>query len=123
MCELRHVYDSTALTHFVYLFKEERENQFVVLKTQRQGWRNRSSEDKLASKAFHLKLLLGAVSTVYVNQRLEMQEPGTDEDIAVSLLGKLLHQQELDAETLLAARDQVVLISVLRGRSFVSRLA
>ena len=35
-----------------------------------------------------------------------MKEPGADKDV-VSLLGKLLHQQELDAETLLAARDQV----------------
>ena len=106
----------------MYLFKEERENQFVVLKTQRQGWRNRSSEDKLASKAFHLKLLLEAVSTVFVNQRLEIQEPGADKDVAVSLLGKLLHQQELDAETLLAARDQVALISVFWSWSIGSRL-
>ena len=92
---------------FVYLFKEERENQFLVLKTQRQGWRNRSSEDKLASKAFHLKLLQEAVSTVYVNQRLEMKDTAADKDVTVSLLGKLLHQQELDAETLLTATDQV----------------
>ena len=94
----------------------------MVLKTQRQGWRNRCSEDKLANKAFHLKLLLEAVSTVFVNQRLEMQEPGADKDVAVSLLGKLLHQQELDAETLLAARDQVALISVFWSWSFGSRL-
>ena len=78
-----------------------------MLKTQRQGWRNRSSEDKLASKSMHLKLLQEAVSIEYVNQRLEMKETGADKDVAVALLAKLLHQQELDAETLLAARDQV----------------
>ena len=91
----------------MYVFIEERENQFVVLKTQRQGWRNRSSEDKLESKSFHLKLLQEAVSIVYVNERLEIKESGADQGIAVSLLAKLLHQQELDAETLLATRDQV----------------
>jgi hypothetical protein len=54
-----------------------------------------------------LKLLQEAVSIVYVNERLEIKESGADHDIAVSLLAKLLHQQELDAETLLATRDQV----------------
>ena len=91
----------------INVFIEERENQFVVLKTQRQGWRNRSSDDKLASKSFHLRLLQEAVSIVYVNQRLETKEVGADKDIAVSLLADLLHQQEIDSETLLAARDQV----------------
>ena len=85
---------------------EERENQFVVLKTQRQGWRNRSSDDKLGSKSFHLRLLQEAVIIVYVNLRLETKEVGADKDIAVSLLANLLHRQEIDAETLLAARDQ-----------------
>jgi hypothetical protein len=78
-----------------------------VLKTQRQGWRNRSSDDKRESKSFHLKLLQEAVSIVYVNQRFETKETGAEKDIAVSLLAKLLHQQEIDAETLLAAKDQV----------------
>jgi hypothetical protein len=89
------------------LFIEERENQFVVLKTQRQGWRNRSSDDKRESKSFHLKLLQEAASILYVNQRLETKETGAEKDVAVSLLAKLLHQQEIDAETLLAAKDQV----------------
>ena len=44
---------------------------------------------------------------MYVNQRFETKETGAEKDIAVSLLAKLLHQQEIDAETLLAAKDQV----------------
>ena len=78
-----------------------------MLKTQRQGWRNRSAEDKLASKSLHLRLLQEAVSIMCVNQRLEMNDPGADRDFASTLLAKLLHQQELDAGTLLVTRDQV----------------
>ena len=91
----------------VYYFAEERENQFLVIKTQRQSWRNRSSKEKLETKSFHLRLLQEAVSIVCVNKKLEMNDSGADKTIAITLLAKLLQQQESDARNVLADREQV----------------
>lgn len=61
----------------------------------------------METKSLHFGLLQEAVTIVCVDKRLEMPDGGTD-NVSVALLAKLLQQQEIEARTLLAMKEQVV---------------
>ena len=81
-----------------------------MLKTQWQGWRDRSAEDKMASLEQHRALLQEAVALVFENRKEESRLLATNADdiaIASQMLSELQRQQELECKGLINFSDKV----------------
>ncbi|EDO46860.1 predicted protein, partial [Nematostella vectensis] len=80
------------------LNKDERDNQLLVLRTKRQAWKERSSQEKLESLDSHRALLQEAVALVCENRRAESGELGTgsvdDVQVAMAVLSELQEYQD-----------------------------
>ena len=90
---------------------DERSNQLLVLKTQRDGWRSYSSDKKIANKDHNRSVLQEAVGIVFENRRAEMRElkgMAVDElDVAVDMLCELQEKQDSESQLLLSLAEKV----------------
>ncbi|XP_032219683.2 trichohyalin [Nematostella vectensis] len=86
------------------LNKDERDNQLLVLRTKRQAWKERSSQEKLESRDSHRALLQEAVALVCENRRAESRELGTgsvdDVQVAMAVLSELQEYQDVQSQFL-----------------------
>jgi len=91
------------------LGRDGRANHSLVLKTQWQGWRDRNTEDKMASLEQHRALLQEAVAIVFESRKEEAKLLTTNVDdlsIATQLLSELQRQQEMESRGLLNFSDK-----------------
>ena len=90
---------------------DERSNQLLVLKTQRDGWHSYSSDKKIANKDHNRSVLQEAVGIVFENRRAEMRElkgMAVDElDVAVDMLCELQEKQDSESQLLLSLAEKV----------------
>ena len=89
----------------------EKSNQLLVLKTQWQGWRDRSREEKMSTLEQHRALLQEGVAIAFESRkeeaRLMSSKPVDDLDIAATLLAELQKEQDLECRNLLEFADKV----------------
>lgn len=96
--------------HSSLIFADGRANQSLVLKTQWQGWRDRNTEDKLATLEQHRALMQEAVAITFENRKEEARVMSLNADditIATKLLSELQKQQESECKGLLNFVDKV----------------
>ena len=103
-----------------FSWTDERSNQLLVLKTQREGWRSRSSDEKITSKEQHRQLLQEAVALAFETRRAEMRElKGVSVDdlgVAAGILCELQEHQDAESQLLRGLVDKVTQARLTRSQ-------
>ena len=93
------------------LLEDERSNRLLVLRTQRQSWRERSSDERLVSKDHHYAILQEAAGLVFEDRRLDQRAArGTsleDLQVAADIMADLQHHQDVESHMLSTLHSKV----------------
>lgn len=109
-------------SHHDYPFKkftDERSNQLLVLKMQRQSWRSSTLEERMANRQHHRSILQEAVGIVFENKRLELRgsQVTVDESVvSAAILSDLQEEQDAESQLLLSLVHKVLYWKVLEFR-------
>jgi hypothetical protein len=101
--------------YVILLFPDERTNQLLSLRMQRQEWKDRSSEDKFSSQDRHRAILQEAIGLVFENRRNEMKElTGNSVDdikVAAAILSELQEYQDVESRLVTSLPNKVTTVS------------
>ena len=101
---------------FAFEIADERSNQLLVLKMQRQSWRSSSFEQRVANRQRHRSILQEAAGIVFENKRLELRRShvGVDESaVSAAILSDLQEEQDAESQLLLSLVHKVFSWKVL----------